>query len=52
MRKIIFNNPWILVVGFFASFVMVWICFIVFAVKHQPQQVPVVTQERGASAGH
>ncbi len=40
MRKILFNRPWILVIGFFCTFVAVWIGFIVYAVKHQPIKVP------------
>jgi len=42
MRKILSNNPWVFVIGFFIAFVMLWIGFINFAVKHQPQQVPLV----------
>ena len=45
MRKIISNRPWLLVMGFFCAFVALWISFIVFAVKHQPPQVPMVKRE-------
>ena len=45
MRKILFNRPWLLVVGLFGSFVALWIACIVFAVKHQPPQVPMVKRE-------
>jgi hypothetical protein len=40
MRKILFNRPWLLVVGFFCAFVALWMSFIVFAVKRQPIKVP------------
>lgn len=45
MLKILSNRPWILVLGFFGSFVALWIAFIVFAVKHQPPQVPMEKRE-------
>lgn len=53
MLKIISNRPWLLVIGFFTGFVCLWIAFITFAVKHQPQQVPLVTREAAVTdAGH
>jgi hypothetical protein len=33
------------VIGFFTAFVCLWVAFITFAVKHQPEQVPMVTIE-------
>lgn len=39
MRKILFNNPWLLPVVAFLTFVGLWVAFIVFAVKHKPVEV-------------
>ena len=41
MPKILSNKPWLLVIGAFLAFVGLWVAFIVFAVRHQPPQVPV-----------
>ncbi len=49
MPKIISNRPWILVIGFFLTFVAVWVAFICFAVKHQPVQVPIVSTQAAES---
>lgn len=54
MPKILSSKPWLLVVAFFAFFVAIWVAFIVFAVKHQPEQVPIVApdQTQPAHADH
>jgi len=48
MRKILFNNPWILPVLAFLTFVGLWVAFIVFAVKNKPVEVErtVMTQRQ------
>ncbi len=39
MRKILFNNPWLIPVIAFLTFVALWVAFICFAVKNKPQEV-------------
>lgn len=45
MPKIISNRPWILVIGFFLTFVALWVVFICFAMRHQPDQVPLFSTQ-------
>jgi hypothetical protein len=46
MRKILFNKPWLLPVLAFVLFIGVWVAFIMFAVKHKPQEVERVMIQR------
>lgn len=46
------KRPWIIVVAAFVGFVVWWVFFITFAIKHQPEQVPLVTKPGASNAGH
>jgi len=50
MPKILSSRPWLFVAGFFTCFVAVWVAFIYFAIKHQPDVVPLGGSAPGGGA--
>jgi hypothetical protein len=46
IRKLFFNNPWLLPILAFLGFVALWVAFIFFASSHKPQEVKRVSIEQ------
>jgi hypothetical protein len=46
MRKILFNNPWLLPISAFLAFIGICVAFIFFAVKHKPVEIKRATMSQ------
>ncbi|SKA77455.1 hypothetical protein SAMN02745166_00380 [Prosthecobacter debontii] len=52
IRKILFNNPWLLPILAFLTFVAIWMSFIVFAIKNRPAEVERVFRPLPQQSSH